>query len=126
MAAVLDWEMVALASRELELGWWLFLIRHHTEGIGLPLPEGIPDAAESIARYEQITGHQVRDIDYYEIFAGTRLAIIMVRAAHMMITAGLLPPDATMAVNNPASQLVAKLLGLPAPTGEAISFIGNR
>jgi hypothetical protein len=25
-----------------------------------------------------------------------------------------------------ASQLVAKLLGLPAPTGEAISFIGNR
>jgi aminoglycoside phosphotransferase (APT) family kinase protein len=126
VAAVLDWEMVALASRELELGWWLFLIRHHTEGIGLPLPEGIPDAAESIARYEQITGHQVRDIDYYEIFAGTRLAIIMVRAAHMMITAGLLPPEATMAVNNPASQLVAKLLGLAAPTGEAISFIGNR
>jgi hypothetical protein len=31
-----------------------------------------------------------------------------------------------MAVNNPASQLVAKLLGLSAPTGEAISFIGNR
>jgi aminoglycoside phosphotransferase (APT) family kinase protein len=126
VAAVLDWEMVALASPELELGWWLFLIRHHTEGIGLPLPEGIPDAAASIARYERITGHRVRDIDYYEIFAGTRLAIIMVRAAHMMINSGLLPPDATMALNNPASQLVAKLLGLPAPSGETVSFIGNR
>jgi aminoglycoside phosphotransferase (APT) family kinase protein len=126
VAAVLDWEMVALASRELELGWWLFLARHHTEGIGMPLPEGIPDRAETIARYERISGHQVRDIDYYEVFAGTRLSILMVRAAHMMISMGLLPPDATMALNNPALQLVAKMLDLPAPTGETVSFIGNR
>ena len=126
VAAVLDWEMVALANRELELGWWLFLARHHTEGIGAPLPEGIPDHAHTIARYEQLTGYQVRDIEYYEILAGTRLAILMVRAAHMMITTGLLPPEATMALNNPASQLLAKLLDLPAPTGQSISFIGNR
>ena len=126
VAAVLDWEMVTLASRELELGWWLFLIRHHTEGIGIPLPDGVPDAAQTISRYEQITGHQVKDIEYYEIFAGTRLAIIMVRAAHMMIQAGLLPPEAPMAINNPASQLVAKLLDLPAPSGDTTSFIGNR
>jgi aminoglycoside phosphotransferase (APT) family kinase protein len=126
VAAVLDWEMVALANRELELGWWLFLARHHTEGIGMPLPEGIPDRAETIARYERISGHRVHDIDYYEVFAGTRLSILMVRAASMMITAGLLPPDATMALNNPSLQLVAKLLNLPAPTGEAVSFIGNR
>ena len=126
VAGVLDWEMVALAPREVELGWWLFLNRHHTEGIGAPLPEGIPDRAETIAHYEKITGVELKDIDYYEVFAGTRLAIIMVRAAHMMIAAGLLPPEAPMALNNPASQLVAKLLDLPAPTGQAVSFIGNR
>lgn len=125
-AAVLDWEMVALAGRELELGWWLFLMRHHTEGIGLPLPDGIPDAAQTIVRYEELTGTTLKDIDYYEVFAGTRLAIIMVRAAHMMIAAGLLPPDAPMALSNPASQLVAKLLDLPAPVGATTSFIGNR
>ena len=50
----------------------------------------------------------------------------MVRAAHMMIAAGLMPPDAPMAFNNPASQLLAKTLDLPAPTGTAVSFIGNR
>ena len=126
VAAVLDWEMVTLASRELELGWWLFLQRHHTEGIGVPLPAGIPDAAQTIARYEEITGHTVKNIDYYETLAGTRLAIIMVRAAHMMIDAGLLPPEAPMAISNPASQLVAKMLGLPAPSGTAVTFIGNR
>ena len=125
-AAVLDWEMVTLASRELDLGWWFFLERHHTDGIGLPMPAGIPDRAATVARYEALTGHAVTDLDYYEVFAGTRLSIIMVRAAHMMIEAGLLPPDAPMALSNPASQLLAKLLDLPAPVGATTSFIGNR
>lgn len=125
-AGVLDWEMLVLATREQELGWWLFLMRHHTEGVGLPLPEGIPDHAETIDYYQRITGHTVRNLDYYEVMAGTRLAILMVRAAHMMIGAGLLPPDSPMAQSNPASQLVAKLLDLPAPTGATTSFIGNR
>jgi len=125
-AGVLDWEMVALASREQELGWWLFLMRHHTDGVGLPLPAGIPDRGETIDYYERITGHTVCNLDYYEILAGTRLAILMVRAAHMMIAAGMMPPDSPMSQNNPASQLVAKLLDLPAPTGTTTSFIGNR
>jgi aminoglycoside phosphotransferase (APT) family kinase protein len=59
----------------------LFTTRHHTEGIGAPLPEGFLDRAATIARYEEITGHRVEDIDYYEVLGGVRLAIIMVRAA---------------------------------------------
>jgi hypothetical protein len=43
-----------------------------------------------------------------------------------MVAAGLLPPDAPMKLSNPASQLLAKLLGLPAPEGAAQSFVGNR
>jgi hypothetical protein len=43
-----------------------------------------------------------------------------------MIEVGLMPPEATMHLNNPASQLLAKLIGAPAPTGESQSFIGNR
>lgn len=125
-AAVLDWEMVALSSRDYDLAWILFTTRHHTEGIGVPLPEGFLDRAQTIARYEEVSGHTVKDIDYYEIFAGMRLAVIMVRAAHMLIAAGALPPDSTMAQNNFASQLVAKMIGLPAPSGSAVSYIGNR
>ena len=49
------------------------------------------------------------------------------RSAHIdMIEAGLMPPDAPMALCNPASNLLAKTLGLPAPTGKSVSFIGNR
>lgn len=125
-AAVLDWEMVTLGSREMDLGWWLFLMRHHTEGIGLPLPEGIPDREATLAYYTSITGYAPVDIDYYEILAAAKLSIIMVRAAHMMIAMGLMPAESPMAQSNPASQLLAKLLGLPAPMGETATFIGNR
>ena len=124
--AVLDWEMVALANREVELGWWLFLMRDHPEGFGAPLPDGVPGPEETIARYQQTSGHQLGDLHWYEVFAGARLASIMVRAARMMIDGGLLPPDSTMALNNPASQLLARLLGLSSPSGETTSFIGNR
>ncbi len=44
----------------------------------------------------------------------------------MMIDAGFLPPDAPMALSNPASQLLAKLLDQPAPVGQTTTFIGNR
>ena len=125
-AGVIDWEAVALASPEQDLGWWLFNIRHHTQGVGLPLPDGVPDRDETVECYEQVTGHPVRNIDYYEALAGTRLAIFMVRAANMMTGAGLLPSDSPMAQSNPASQLVAKLLGLPAPVGPTTTFIGHR
>lgn len=126
VAGVIDWEGVHLGSREQDLGWWLFNIRHHTEGLGLPLPQGVLDHGETIDCYQRITGHQVRNIDYYEALEGSRLAIFMIRAAHMMIRAGLLPPDSTMAHNNPASHLVAQLLGLTAPEGSVTSMFHHR
>ena len=126
VAAVLDWEMVSLASPELDLGWWLFLFRHHTEGIGMSPPPGFPSRERVIGRYEELSGHRVRHIDFYETFAALRLSVLMHRAGNLMIGAGLLPADAPMKLSNPASQLLAKLLGLPAPTGTVQSYIGNR
>ncbi|MGJ6122358.1 phosphotransferase family protein [Mycolicibacterium sp. Y3] len=126
VAAVLDWEMVSVAPREVDLGWWLFLMRHHTEGIGLPLPDGVPTREETLALYESVSGHTPSHIGYYEVLAATKLSIIMVRAAHMMISMGLLPADSPMALSNPASQLLAQLLELPAPTGLTTTFMGNR
>ena len=124
--AVLDWEMVTLGQPDAELGWYLFLLRHHTEGIGAPLPPGFPDRDETIAIYERLSGRTVPHVDYYEAFAAVRLSVLMHRAGNLMIEFGLLPPDAPMKLNNPASQLLAGLIGLEAPTGEAQSFIGNR
>ena len=126
VVAVLDWEMACLASAELDLGWWLFLLRHHTQGIAAPAPPGFPSRERMIARYEELSGRRVRHVDFYEAFAALRLAILMHRAGNVMIAAGLLPAGAPMKLSNPASQLLAKLLDLPAPSGAVQSFIGNR
>lgn len=124
--AVLDWEMVGLGQPEADVAWWLFILRHHTEGIGLPVPEGFPTREEVVATYEKAAGRSIEHLDFYEVWAAVRLAIIMHRAGNLMIELGLLPPDAPMKLNNPASQLLAGLIGAPAPGGDAQSFIGNR
>lgn len=56
VTAVLDWEMVEIGDPLMDLGWWLFLERYHTVGSGLPVPPGFPDAAEAVARWEELTG----------------------------------------------------------------------
>lgn len=126
VAGVLDWELMSLADPEMDLAWWLFLMRHHTEGIGAPMPAGFPDAPATVRRYQELTGHPPRHLRYYEVLAATRLSVAMVRAAKIMVDVGQLPPDTPMAHTNPAAQLLAAMLGLPAPTGARQTFIGNR
>jgi aminoglycoside phosphotransferase (APT) family kinase protein len=124
--AVLDWEMAGLGQPDAEVAWWLFILRHHTEGIGAPVPDGFPTREEVVAIYEKASGRSVDHLDWYEVWAAVRLAIIMQRAGNLMIELGILPPDAPMRLNNPASQLLATLIGAPAPDGTTQSFIGNR
>lgn len=126
VVAVLDWERAGIASPEQDLGWWLFAAKHHSTGIGAPEPSGFPDAATTIARYEQLTGHTCQNIAFYEILAGVQGCNMMMRAARTLTSAGLLPPGNSMALNNPASIVLADLMGLAPMTGETISFIGNR
>lgn len=125
VAAVFDWEMASFGSPEKDLGWWLFMHRHHTEGFGLPHPDGFPSREETIARYEELSGHVVRYAHFYEAFAALRGAVIMIRLARLMIDAGLLPADHGMAENNGSSRILAALLGLPAPAGEGIRLISK-
>jgi len=113
--AVLDWEMATLGNPVQDLAWWLFLDRHHSEGLGAPRLEGFPDRAQTIARWEERTGLPARHVDYYEVFAAFRFAVIMIRVAQGFIAAGTLPPDARLATNNIVTQLLAKMLGLPVP-----------
>lgn len=42
VAAVLDWEMVSLGQPETDLGWFLHLDRHLSEGVGLARLPGLP------------------------------------------------------------------------------------
>ncbi len=113
--AVLDWEMARLGSPEEDLAWWIFLDRHHSEGVGVPRLAGFPSREETVARYEEWSGHRVRHLDYYERFAAMRFSVIMARLAKQMQAYGVLPPDSDFGVTNPCSRLLTILLDLPDP-----------
>lgn len=108
--AVLDWEMVTLGDPIQDLAWWLFLDRHHSEGIGIPRLEGFPTREETVTRYEHLTGRTVDSLHYYEIFAGFRFAVIMMRVAQMMLEYEVLPADSDLETNNIVTQLLDRLL----------------
>lgn len=109
--SVLDWEMATLGNPAQDLAWYLYLDRHHCEGIGVPRLEGFPSKDETIDQWERLTGLPARDaIDYYEVFAGLRFAAIMIRVARQMKHYEILPPDSNFDIENPASQLLAKVM----------------
>jgi len=108
--AVLDWEMATLGDPVMDLGWWLYFDRQFSEGLGMPRPSGFPSRAETIARWESLTRRSATHVDYYELFAGFRFAVIMCRLGHLMIAFDQLPPDSDFATNNLATDLVARML----------------
>jgi len=123
VAAVLDWELVSLGWPEQDLGWSNFMMRHHTDGIGAPVPAGFPAHDEVAARYQQVTGRAAGDLHFWEVLAGVKITIIGMRVGHMLGDIGVMPPE--FAVANPASFLVASLAGLPAPDSESTTFFGK-
>ena len=113
--AVLDWEMATLGPPEMDLGWFLFMDRHHSEGIGVPRLAGLADRAASIARWETRVGRAAEDVAFWEAFAAYRFTAIMMRLGHQMRSLGVLPADSTFAVDNTASRLLAKIVDVTPP-----------
>jgi aminoglycoside phosphotransferase (APT) family kinase protein len=124
--AVLDWEMVTVGSPEADLAWFLFLDRHHSEGVNAPRLPGFPSREATLERYAGRTGHAARHLHYYEVFAAFRFSVIMIRLAQQFQALGLLPPDSTLETDNIPSRLLAKLLELPPPAEVAASVSASR
>jgi aminoglycoside phosphotransferase (APT) family kinase protein len=125
--AVLDWEQMTLGPRELDLSWWTVVsYRHHGAAQGHEIPPGFPSYEEIIAHYTDLTGYEPRDMDFYDVYSAVRLSVLAVRAATMLIEAGVLPSDSPMAHNNPTTDIVIDLLGLPKPETAGDYYMGKR
>ncbi|MDP1805070.1 MAG: phosphotransferase family protein, partial [Acidimicrobiales bacterium] len=74
VAAVLDWEMVTAGDPVQDLAWYLLLDRHHVMAFDVPRLPGLPSRAESIARWEEASGHSARHLEWYELLGAARYA----------------------------------------------------
>ncbi|MFA5495259.1 MAG: phosphotransferase family protein [Porticoccaceae bacterium] len=111
VVAALDFEAAALGPGEIDLAWWFFM--DEMLSFGHQRQSGLPSREQQIALYEAILGRRVEDLDYFELLAAVRIALVIARTANVLIEAGRLPPTNKTAHFNPAIQLLATRLDMP-------------
>lgn len=109
VAAIMDFEAAALGPAEIDLGWWLLLDRSR---VGDKPLSGVPNRNECIAIYEAALGRPARDVHYFELLAGVKMALVIARTVNRLISAGYLPPDNRAGFSNPVAALLARMLGI--------------
>jgi aminoglycoside phosphotransferase (APT) family kinase protein len=81
-AAVLDWEMAALGPAEVDVAWMIFMHRffeHLTTRYGMPCLEDYLQRDRVAEIYREESGRELHDLEWYEMFAAQRFAIVSIR-----------------------------------------------
>ena len=79
VAAVLDWEMAVMGNPVQDIAWFNFIDSAFAEGLGAPRLPGLPSYEDTVAQWQQASGHSARDYDYYVVFAAMRYGLILSR-----------------------------------------------
>lgn len=89
--AVLDWEMAGVGPAEVDLAWMIFLHRFFAdlaERFEMPGIPGFMERSDVVTAYERATSAAVRDLEWFEVFAALRFAIVSVRTSTRGIAYG--------------------------------------
>ncbi|WP_156688616.1 phosphotransferase family protein [Mycobacterium sp. Marseille-P9652] len=81
-AAVLDWEMVTLGPRELDVAWMIYAHMVFQELAGLATLPGLPDVMREDdvrATYERLTGVGLGDLRWFYVYSGVMWACVFMR-----------------------------------------------
>ena len=82
LAAIVDWEMGTVGDPKLDLGWVVQSWPADTKSAdaassGYVDMQGMPTYDQLLARYSDVSGRQVDDMDYYVILAKWKLAVVL-------------------------------------------------
>ncbi len=85
--AVLDWDMTSIGAAEHDLAWFTALdaTMHRLFG---KRAEGFPDRASTVARFAELSGRPIRDLEWYETLALLRSTAVMTRISVLRQAAG--------------------------------------
>jgi aminoglycoside phosphotransferase (APT) family kinase protein len=85
VAAVVDWELAALAPPESDLAWMLMFEQVFGPGSRQERPAGVPGRDELISIYEGFRGRPVGDMRYYDVLAWARFRITFIRHIDVLV-----------------------------------------
>lgn len=82
LAAIVDWEMGTVGDPKLDLGWVVQSWPDDPDAVSATTASyvdlrGMPTVDALLARYAEVSGRQVDDIDYYVILAKWKLAVVL-------------------------------------------------
>ena len=83
LAAIVDWEMGTVGDPKLDMAWMVqswpedVTTSPATDFPGHPDLSGMPPRSALLARYAEVSGRQVEDIDYYLILAKWKFAVVL-------------------------------------------------
>lgn len=81
LAAILDWEMGTIGDPKLDLAWLLEKWPENPDsgegGFSYVDMTGMPGRQEVLARYSEVSGRQVEDMDYYLVLVRFKLGIVI-------------------------------------------------
>ena len=80
--AVLDWEMVTLGPRELDVAWMIYAHMVFQELTGLAGMPGLPEVMREDdvrATYERLTGVEVGGLNWFYVYSGVMWACVFMR-----------------------------------------------
>lgn len=125
VVALLDWDMASLAGPEADLAWWTLMDLSVTASRDVPRLPGWGSPAETMARWEQITGRRLHAMDWHFVLAAFRGGVIVMRLAKILDAKGLLPAQsADWRDNNIGIQYCASLLGLAPMSADSRTWPG--
>jgi aminoglycoside phosphotransferase (APT) family kinase protein len=114
-AALIDWEVAAIAPPEADIAHWLIFDDFATSAAGVERLPGYATRDEIIGRYEAASGRRLGDVGYFEIAQALFLATTLIRQADARVKRGELPAGTRMGHDNTLTQMLARRLGLPVP-----------
>ena len=87
----LDWEQACICPAEADIAWWLATRKQMLEVNGIdadPELPGFDSRAAVIARYENMIGRELKNLDWYEIFAMVRMGCCILRTQVLLRSNG--------------------------------------
>jgi len=115
--AVMDWENAFIGDPESDLAWFFLLDRQNCEGFGVPRLEGTPSYEETVQRYEELTGWEVKNLFYNEVMAALRYGIAVTSSMKALIKKGIAITEDQIR-DNLATRRLSRLLDLPSPVSK--------